>query len=115
MLVRVKKEFGNYGHRQNGVLSPRNWKDGAFEVSDAKGQELLSRGVVEAVGAVTAPAAKPAPQKKEAQEPTLEQLRAEARQRGIKGYARLSRSKLLAALESDEEKAPDLNAMEAVE
>ncbi len=46
MLVRVKKESGNYGHFHNGVLLPRNWGSGAFEVPDAKGRELVARGVV---------------------------------------------------------------------
>jgi len=122
MFVRVKKEVGNYGHRCNGLVSPRNWDSGAFEVPDAKGRELLSRGiVVEAAGAEIAPAAKqPARQQESlAGEPSLEQLREQARQRGIKGYARMSRSKLMDALsapeEDGEDEAPTLNAMEAID
>lgn len=120
MFVRVKKEIGNYGHRCNGIVTPRNWDSGAFEVEDSKGRELLSRGiVVEAAGAEIAPAAKqPARQTaSEAEEPSLEQLREQARQRGIKGYARMSRSKLESALTAPEEEdgAPTPNAMAAVE
>ena len=57
MLVRVKKGLGNYGHVQNGSVQPKNYASGAFEVSEAKGRELLARGIVEAVGGETAPAA----------------------------------------------------------
>lgn len=102
MFVRVKKEAGNYGRCSNGMVSPCNWDSGAFEVPDAKGRELISRGVaVEAAGAENAPAAG---------KPSLGQLREQARQRSVKGYARMSRSRLLDALAS-----PAPNAIAAVE
>lgn len=108
MLVRVKKEAGNYGLCCNGTVSPRNWGSGAFEVPDAQGRELISRGVaVEAAGEENAPAA---------EKNSLEKLREQARQRGLKGYARMSRSRLLDALASPEEdEAPTPNAMAAVD
>ena len=69
MLVRVKKGLGNFGHVQNGHVQPKNYASGAFEVSDAKGRELIARGIVDEVEGVTAPAP-PAPAAPEPKKPT---------------------------------------------
>ena len=49
MLVRVKKEIGNYGLRANGFVRPVNWATGAFRLSPELATSLLQRGVVERV------------------------------------------------------------------
>lgn len=118
MLVRVKKLLGNYGHVENGVIIPKTYSSGAFQVSEEKGRELIARGIVDAVGAenapaVTAPAPAPAPvpaptpelveAEEEPEEMTLKELRALARERGMKGYARLSKQELIRELEQAEE------------
>lgn len=113
MLVRVKKVMGNYGHVENGFIVPKTYSSGAFEVTEEKGRELVLRGIVDVVGAenapaTTAPAPAPAPAKVEEEEPeemTLSELRALARKKGMKGYARLSKKELIRELEQAEEEA----------
>ena len=116
MLVRVKKLLGNYGHVENGVVVPKTYSSGAFEVSEDKGRELVARGIVDVVGAekapattATAPVPAPAPEPVKVEEEhegmTLNELRAIARERGMKGYARLSKQELIRELEQAEEEA----------
>lgn len=49
MLVRIKKSCGNYGLVRNGVIEPKNFASGAFEVSEQEGDRMLQRGIAEAV------------------------------------------------------------------
>ncbi len=115
MLVRVKRIMGTYGHVKNGLVEPKTFSSGAFEVSEEKGRELVARGIVDVVGAVQAPAttaAAPAPEpepetEKEAklEEMSIKELRKVARERGMKGYARLSKKELIIELEKAEAEA----------
>lgn len=123
MLVRVKKTLGNYGHVLNGIIVPKNYASGAFEVSDAKAKELLCRGIVDVVGAVAAPAtetpAKEEPTEEEAPAPDLsemsiKELRAMAKERGMRGYMTIKKTALIEALSEQvqEEETPQFNATE---
>lgn len=125
MLVRVKKTLGNYGHVLNGVIEPKNYASGAFEVSDAKGKELLCRGIVDVVGAVAAPATD-APTEEATQEETpapalsemsIKELRAMAKAKGLKGYMTIKKAALIEALteEATQEETPQFNAAGGVE
>ena len=114
MLVRVKKVMGTYGHVKDGHIVPMTFSSGAFEVTGEKGRELVLRGIVDVVGADEAPATTattPEPasakveEKEEPQEPTLKELRDLARERGMKGYARLSKQELMRELANAEEEA----------
>lgn len=122
MLVRVKKTLGNYGHVLNGVIIPKNYASGAFEVSDAKARELLCRGIVDVVGAANAPATEseteeateeeaPAPA---LEEMTIKELRAMAKAKGLKGYMTIKKAALIEALTAQDEEAetPQFNATE---
>lgn len=117
MLVRVKKLMGTYGHVENGLVVPMTYSSGAFEVPEEKARELVARGIVDVVGAdeapaTTAPAPAPAPapvteeeKEEEPEELSLAELRKIARERGMKGYSRLSKEELLRELEKAEEEA----------
>lgn len=61
MIVIVKKTVGTFGHKVNGMVTPRTWKNGLFEVTDEKGAELLARGIVDKVESVEESAPAPAP------------------------------------------------------
>lgn len=60
MLVRINKSCGNYGLVRNGVIVPKNFASGAFEVSDQEGNHMINRGIASAVG--TTPTAEAATQ-----------------------------------------------------
>lgn len=129
MLVRVKKIRGTYGHVKNGLIVPMTFSSGAFEVTEEKACELVSRGIVDVVGAenapaTTAPAPAPAPVTATVEdapeglaEMTISELRAVARKRGMKGYARLSKAELIRELETAEEESesPQFDATGGVE
>lgn len=112
MLVRVKKIMGTYGHVRNGLVEPKTFSSGAFEVTEEKGRELVARGIVDVVGAEQAPAtAAPAPapepapvteKEEKLEEMSINELRKVARERGMKGYARLSKKELIRELEKAE-------------
>lgn len=130
MLVRVKQNRGTYGYVKNGLIMPKTFSSGAFEVTEEKGCELIARGIVEAVGAENAPAATaaapvpaPAPAPEAEKEPeglaelTLSELRAIARKRGMKGYTSLSKAELIRELETAaaEAESPQFDATGGVE
>lgn len=127
MLVRVKRIMGTYGHVNNGLIEPKTFSSGSFEVTEEKGRELVARGIVDVVGAAQAPATAaaaptpaPAPVTEKEEEPeemSLNELRKVARERGMKGYARLSKKELIRELEKAEEAAesPTFDAAGGVE
>lgn len=119
MNVRVKPECGNYGLVVNGTIKPKNYASGAFFVDDAKGAELVRRGIVcEVVGngasgvhrAATAPPAVVAATcggsadaegvSADYAAMTLKELRALGKARDIPGCARMNKAALVDALES---------------
>ncbi len=62
MNIRIRRGAGNYGHNVNGIIRPKSYDSGAFEVDDATARRLCARGIAEAVEtAETAPVAAPAP------------------------------------------------------
>ena len=96
MLVRVKKTVGTYGLQVGCAVRPVTHASGAFEVSAAKAQELLQRGIVDVVETATPAHAKVA------QEPAqdlstlhVKQLRAIATERGVEWTARTSKAELI--------------------
>ena len=121
--------MGTYGLVKNGRVVPMTFSSGTFEVTEEKGRELVRRGIVDVVGAeqaptttAAAPAPEPAPAPKEAEEEkpaemSINELRKIARERGMKGYARLSKAELIRELEKAEEEAdsPSFDATGGVE
>ncbi len=123
MKIRIRRGIGSVGCSEGGIIRPKNYASGAFEVPDNVGRNLIARGLADLVDDQTAAIAtpeqvkveavptkkaavktakgKPAPKKeqaKELDEMTLAELRAEAKARGIKVNARQSKAQLLAAL-----------------
>lgn len=97
MLVRIKKTVGTYGLQVGCAVRPVTHASGAFEVSEAKAQELLQRGIVDVVDTAT-PAPAPATQEPEQQDLSAlsaKELRAIATERGVEWTARTSKTELI--------------------
>lgn len=140
MKIRIRKGVGTYGHHEGGIIRPKDYNSGAFEVPDNVGRNLIARGLADLVSAPPAniatpkctklapapakkTAVKPAPEK-ELDEMTISELRAKAKARGVKNNARLSRAQLLDALcapaaapeggSTEDESAPSFNPTAAI-
>lgn len=115
MLVRIKKTVGTYGLQVGCAVRPVTHASGAFEVSDAKAQELLQRGIVDIVEdfaseqknddveAPTAPYDKSSPYDEEWEQRvrnmTLKQLQEYADDLGVKFTARTKKAELIKLIE----------------
>lgn len=101
MLVRIKKTVGTYGLQVGCAVRPVTHASGAFEVSEAKAQELLQRGIVDVVEAAT-PAPAPVAQEPEQQDLSalsVKELRAIATERGVKWTAKTGKAELIKLIE----------------
>lgn len=109
MLVRVKKSLGNYGHVQNGHVQPKNYASGAFEVTEEKAQELIARGIVDAVEGEPAPAPVEAPANTAETPKTAQKVAKKTAETPKK------RAKKAEKAEESAENAPAFNVMGAIE
>lgn len=103
MLVRIKKTVGTYGLQVGCAVRPVTHASGAFEVSAAKAQELLQRGIVDVVETATP---EPAQVAQEPEQPYLvalsvKELRAIATERGLKWTAKTGKAELIKLIEHE--------------
>ena len=101
MLVRIKKTVGTYGLQVGCAVRPVTHASGAFDVSDAKAQELLQRGIVDVVETATLAPAQVAqePAQPDLNALSVKELRAIATERGVKWTAKTGKAELIKLIE----------------